>query len=345
MGIFKTTFFIVGTSIGAGFLSGAELVRFFGTERVLLPVLLSSAVFFCLSALFLRLGKKYNGMEGALHALFGRAAKGMEVLFAALSFIPCAGMLAGLDALFPALSPLISLSGLGLVLCFLRRGMGGISLLNSLLVPVLLLFVLLSRGGTLFFPGRTGHDLGVLYAGMNSFLALPVLLEAGREAKRPVLSAFLASAVVCVSALFVLGRIFSEGAGALDAELPFLYAMRGRKSFFAASALAILTSLGSALYPLLRLCERAKRKNAAKGGVLFAAFLFSRLGLAGIVRFFYPAVGALGLLFSVVCVLHEYLFEQHHQKVHRRGKQAEDTGGSHHKVELEHLPAVHDEVS
>ena len=56
MGIVRAAFFIVGTSIGAGFISGAELVRFFRGEQFLLPVILSSVLFSLLVFVFLRLG-------------------------------------------------------------------------------------------------------------------------------------------------------------------------------------------------------------------------------------------------------------------------------------------------
>ena len=318
---------MIGTTLGAGFLSGAELVRFFGAENFLPAVLLSSAVFCLLLMLFLRLGKKYGGFEGALK-IFGRGKSYVRVFLSALSFIPCAGMLAGLDAIAPNLSPLCSLLGLFAVLLFLRRGMKGIGLLNLLLVPFLLFFVFFAaRGGLVFsYPSLKGSPLlGVVYAGMNTLLAAPVLLDAGRTMKKPVLSSLCASAVIGICASCVLGVIYREGAGAIFAELPFLYAMEGSVVFQIASALAILTSLASALYPLLKLCEEfssSKKKYAAKGFVLLAAFALSRMGLKGIVDSLYPVIGVLGLAFSAVCVFYEYFFDKHDQKVHRRRKQA-----------------------
>ncbi len=349
MGVFGAAAFIVGTSLGAGFLSGAELVRFFGAERFLPSVILSSAVFFLLCTLFLCLGKKHGGYDGAL-SIFGRGKGAVKLVLSALSFVPCAGMLAGLDAILPKLSPLSSLLGLLLVLLFLGKGMKGIGALNSVLVPVLLFFVFYSaKDGLVFsYPALSGKIwLGIVYAGMNIFLGVPVLLDAGRNIKKPVLSAALAALAIAACAVCVLGVVYREGAGAIFAELPFLYAMRGSKIFHIASALAILTSLASAVYPLLRLCDgikSVKKKNAARGGLLLAAFALSRLGLSGIVKFFYPAMGVLGITFSAVCIFYEYLFEKHDQKVHCRGKHAKNDGRAHDEVKLKHLTAVHDEI-
>lgn len=352
MGIFKTVFLIVGTSIGAGFLSGAELVRFFRTGSYFLPVLCSAAEYFALSALLLALGRRHGGYRGATDALFGRAAPAVRGALLLCAFVPCAGMLAGLDALAPHFSPLLSCAGLLFVCLALSRGMKGIAALNAALVPVLLAFVFFfTRGEKNFFlptvpNGLGGFAGGAVYAGMNVFFAAPVFLEAGKDVCHVAASSLGAALVIALSALCILGIVFREDA--LDAELPFLYALHGeRKLFSLAVALAILTSLASSLYPLLSACDRFPRgkKYAAKGFVLSAAFALSRFGLGGIVRIFYPIVGVLGLIFSALCVLDEYLFQKDHKKIHSRGEQAQNDGRAHHEVEFEHLPAVHDEIA
>lgn len=353
MGVVQTALFIVGTSIGAGFISGAELVRFFHGERFFLPLLLSCALFAALLYLFMRLGKEHGGYEGALSALFSKGAPYVKCALSLCALIPCAGMLAGLDALAPGLKPLPSLLGLALAAVFVRRGIKGVSLLNLVLVPCLLAFVFLyARGDKSYFypavPASYGGFLGgIFYAGMNAFLAAPVLLDAGKEVKRLLPSALLSALVVFVSAVLILGKIYREGAGALGAEMPFLYVMQGKKIFSVAVACSILTSLVSSLYPLYCLSERfsGRKKTAARGAILLTAFSVSRVGLGGIVGYFYPALGALGIALSVFCIFHQYLFKQHHKKVHSGGKQTEDAGGGHHKVELKHLPAVNDKIA
>ena len=351
VGVIQSTLFIVGTSIGAGFLSGAELVSFFPTGGFFLPVIFSSALFCAACVLFLSLGKKYGGFTGAVGALFGRASKAMLIFVSLCSFIPCAGMLAGLDALFPQYRPLPALAGLLLVLCFLKKGMKGISLLNAVLVPFLLAFVLIFGCGNLsvvrFRCGFTPFFGGALYAFMNAFLAIPVLLDAGKGMKRLFPPAFFASCILAFAALCILSSVHAAGEGALGAAMPFLYVMRGRRLFFVAASCAILTSLASAIYPPLRLCDgfRGKKKYAAKGIVLLAAFALSRFGLAGIVRFLYPVLGVFGMTVSALCILNEYFFEKHHEKIHSRGKQTENAGRAHYEVELKHLPAVYYEIT
>ncbi len=354
MGIIGATFFIVGTSIGAGFISGAELVRFFPCERFLLPILISSAAFCAMCVVFLSAGRRYGGYKGAVNAFFGRAAPAVIALICFSGFVPCAGMLAGLDALLPDLKPLASIIGLLIAWVIAKNGAKGISVMNFVLVPALLFFVFFYGRGSLefYYPFRAGFygiGGGILYAGMNAFLAAPVLMEAGKSMKRVVPPSILASAVIAACAVCILGKIYREGAGAIGAEMPFLYAMRGNRIFYAASALAIMTSLTASVYPLFSACNgiRAGRaaKNAAKAGMLFAAFALSRLGLGGIVRYFYPVLGAFGLFLSAFGIFHDYFFQKHHKEIHSCGEQAENASRAHDEVELENLPAVNDKIS
>lgn len=335
MKVFQGALFIVGGTIGAGFISGAELVRFFYGEKFVLPVLLSSGFFFAMSSLFLLLGRRYGGYREAIGRLFARGASVVHGLFFLCAFVTSAGMLAGLDALKPSLSPLLSLCGLLVACVFLQRGMGGISRLNLVLVPLLLGFVFFYAFGKMSFTyplHGSGIAGGVLYAGMNSMLIAPVLMDAGKEMRRPVLSAGIAAVIVAAAAVCVLGRIYHEGAGAIGAELPFLYVMQGKRVFSVAVALAILTSLVSSLYSPFTACNsfKGKKKYAAKGLTLLAAFALSRVGLTGIVSYIYPAIGVAGLFFSALCIFNKYLLEKYHKKVHSCGKDAENTGGAHH---------------
>ncbi len=354
MRILRATFFIVGTSIGAGFISGTELVRFFRGKQFFLPVVISSVIFAALVCLFLRVGNRHGGYRGAMRFLFKKAAPAAEGTVCILSLVPAAGMLAGLDALLPNLSPLLSLCAIVVSVFCVWRGTKGISFLNLLLVPALLVFVWGFGWGNFSFryPTEIGviapYFGGILYAGMNAFLAAPVLLDAGKDIKCSLPPALLAALCVGVSAVCILGKVYGEGAGAISAEMPFLFVMRDAKIFFVAVALAILTSLVSALYPLLTVFDSVKKRTkriAAKGGALLAAFLLSRLGLSGIVNYFYPLLGGVGLCFSAVCIFNEELFKKHHEKVHSRRKHAKDHCCAHHKVKFKHLPAVHDQVA
>ena len=69
--------FIIGTSIGAGFLSGAELVRFFHTEGFFLPVMLGAVAMFAIGA-----------NAGLLRAIVGALSVAGVTLAARVAFPP-----------------------------------------------------------------------------------------------------------------------------------------------------------------------------------------------------------------------------------------------------------------
>ena len=102
MGLFRGVFFILGGAIGAGFISGAELVRFFHTKYFLLSLFSASALFGLLVWRFLVLGKKYGGFAGTMQALFGRAEKWVRAALSLCSFVPC-GDACGARCACPAL--------------------------------------------------------------------------------------------------------------------------------------------------------------------------------------------------------------------------------------------------
>lgn len=343
MGVLQGACFIVGGAIGAGFITGAELVAFFGPEGALFCALASSVLFCGMCMLFLRLGKKYGGFRGTLEKLFKRAAPAARIFITLCAFIPSAAMLAALDSLLFALRPLPSLLGLLFSAVALRRGTRGISLVNSVLSPALVLFLLVFGG----VPASGGHAYagGALYAGLNVFLMAPVLMDAGREMKSPLASSLLAACCVFLCSAAVLGRV--ERAGTAGAEMPYLAALGESPLFPVAAVAAIFTSLVASLYPVLSLADGlyGGKKIAAKGLVLLAAFMLSRLGLSSIVARLYPLQGLAGLFLSVFAIFHEKFLQQGDEKVHHRRKKGKDYRRRHQKVELEHLPAVHDEVS
>lgn len=113
---------MVGTVIGAGFVSGRELLQFFGCFRIS-TVYCTGFAFLFSFLLCVRLGKIYGGFEGALKGVFGRLSRFVKAVILFGSFVSCAGMLSGLNSLLPHAKPFLSLAFL--CLCLLRFRKGG----------------------------------------------------------------------------------------------------------------------------------------------------------------------------------------------------------------------------
>lgn len=348
MGVLRATLFLAGLSIGAGFVSGAELVFFLGSQRIIGGIALFTVAYFFMCRLILSLGKKYGGYDGAIDRLFGKCAKIVRRIFPLFSLIPCAGMLSGLDGLLPQCAPLFSCFGILVALIVLQYGIRGISVVSVALVPILIAAIVCNgRGVSWTYPMQQTVVLGGLqYAGMNVFLSLPTLFDAGMEIKSIWRSSLAASVLVGGTAAAVLGRIMFEGAGAIQANFPLLYVMKGDKLYFFLIAIAVFSSLTSAIYGLFRGSNDSGRATIAMKAVLLGlAFVLSRFGWNRIIRYCYPLLGFLGIVFSLFCIFYEYFFKQYDKKIHSGGKQAQYHRCGHYKIEAKHLPTVDDKIA
>lgn len=257
-------FSLFGAVVGAGFMTGAELVRFFPLCAAFAHAAVAAGLFAACFLLLFDAGRKCGGFEGALRCC-GRAAPVFRALLHFASFITCAAMLAGLDGavrtgfgLHYAL-PAAALCALPAMFFVARRGMRGVAALSAALVPVMAA-VFAARAGDIpagFTPSSPQSAFtsltGVcLYAAMNCFLAAPLACDAGREgAGRGGCIAAAALIGFCIAA--ALGAV--ARAGTAGEEMPFLAAGGGGPAAVACIC-AVLTTLFSSFYPLARAAEQ-----------------------------------------------------------------------------------------
>ena len=266
-------FSLFGAVVGAGFMTGAELVRFFPLCAAFAHAAVAAGLFAACFLLLFDAGRKCGGFEGALRCC-GRAAPVFRALLHFASFITCAAMLAGLDGavrtgfgLRYAL-PVAALCALPAMFFVARRGMRGVAALSAALVPVMAA-VFAARAGDIpagFTPSSPQDAFasltGVcLYAAMNCFLAAPLACDAGREgAGRGGCIAAAALVGFCIAA--ALGAV--ARAGTAGEEMPFLAAGGGGLTAVACIC-AVLTTLFSSFYPLARAAEQYSAEKEGKG--------------------------------------------------------------------------------
>lgn len=266
-------FSLFGAVVGAGFMTGAELVRFFPLRAAFAHAAVAAGLFAACFLLLFDAGRKCGGFEGALRCC-GRAAPVFRALLHFASFITCAAMLAGLDGavrtgfgLRYAL-PVAALCALPAMFFVARRGMRGVAALSAALVPVMAA-VFAARAGDIpagFTPSSPQSAFtsltGVcLYAAMNCFLAAPLACDAGREgAGRGGCIAAAALIGFCIAA--ALGAV--ARAGTAGEEMPFLAAGGGGLAAVACIC-AVLTTLFSSFYPLARAAEQYSAEKGGKG--------------------------------------------------------------------------------
>lgn len=335
----KAIFIILGSIIGAGFISGRELVRFFGDAYP--PFLLFAACFFAFGIfIFLRAGNRYGGFVGFCKKAFGRRAPLVRGVFYLSSFVVVTAMLAGVNALEEKYAPFIAVLSAGICLLIVRRGMGGLGAFNLFLVPSILVyvFVCLGKAGR-FALVKSVKDPGmgilfcILYVCMNLFLSASVLLDCGARLKKEwILPTACVSAGILGGCIALILAAVSACPGAKEHTMPLMSVIRRQGIYPLISYFGILTTLISAYYPLHAAAGKFRNKNAVRAVLLGAASLFSLFGLKDIVEFVYPLLGVFGFLLLAVCAFYDELFQKFYGKVHQSRQKAKHQRGRHDEV-------------
>lgn len=290
----KLFFVFCGAVLGAGFLSGGELVGFFGS-RNLICLLISCALFFIGFAF---IGEKQDRFT--------------KVAYLIADGVFSSAMLSGLDEIAWQTGvlfgfPVVSVLSLVLFHFLLSGNIGKLEKVNCVLMPlsVIIIFAAAVIAEPISAPninaGAKDAINAVLYACMNLFVALPSVSAAAKnKGKGALISAALVFAAFFVAFAWLILSVSPPTA------LPLIDMARGTPLYFALVAAVFLgsfTSLLCYLYPLKSfIAERTackKRRNLYCFLLYCALFSLSRAGITAIIKYFYPLVGALGL-FAIV---------------------------------------------
>lgn len=340
--IFELITLIIGTIIGAGFISGAELLHFFPTHGYLYYLIFAGLLFIVSFSLLYTCGKKYGGFLGVIQIVFKKSSIIVYICMLLASIILCGSMLAGFVSslqLFFGIKkflPLYSLLLLIIVFLVAFKGVKAVLQLNAILVPFMVILVLCfcklpTTYQTVQMPTFSVVLKIILFVAFNLFLSAPVVCDLGathrqeelkvqRQAstlwqkKRSILqerniAIFLATVIIILSAATILENIVRCN-GAMEQTLPFLYTIQGKiaKNLFAISAIGgILTTLFAAYYTLHSSVNNVKHSIYYR--LLFAtcAYVLSIMGLKYIIQYCYPVIGAIGLLFLIVLAVHLFV--------------------------------------
>jgi uncharacterized membrane protein YkvI len=308
--ILRTVFLITGTIIGAGFITGAELISFFGANNFLTPVIM--ATFFIglvLAVIFCSLKNAENSTDGVgklTHGKFYRTA----TCFSSLVF--SASTLAGIDAL---LNTVVNLGGfqvgsivvITLVSVFSKHGVKGMEKLNFFLMPIIIialnLLIFSKQSINLSNLEKTtvkGGAKSLLYVFINVFISIPVMSETlqNKSKKALVTISFVVGIIIGLQALIILVAVKNSGINAYT-DMPLYYALyNGEFSaiYFTSMLTCALTSAFTTYYPLYQYSKK-KANGFGLGVCALLTLIFSKLGLEKIVSYAYPIVGSFGVLF------------------------------------------------
>ncbi len=312
---------MLGTIIGAGFFSGRELVGFFGTDYFIIFLVIAGLLMTVSFISVYGVSRRFGGLDEINRKLFhnSRLIK-YSILFT--SFVCLSGMLAGLDAVWESFNvlprvPVLSILVL-LVLVFTSRfGIKGVSKLNIILVPLILIIILylVSCGNDLnffektelnFTSGVVGFFKALLYVCMNVFFTVPIIAEMAHKKSKInlIVSSFFTVMILVIFAILILAVISGAGENAKQNHFPFLYAITSNTSILIYKItlfVSILTSALTSYYPLYNHVNTySKRGNCL---LFVSAFLASRCGFDVIIDYVFPLISGIGALFIVRCIV------------------------------------------
>ncbi|MDR1093069.1 MAG: hypothetical protein LBL66_02855 [Clostridiales bacterium] len=323
----RTAFFLTGTVIGAGFASGKELVSFFGAFGFWAIFLsaLCGLLFVLGFRLFMRIGRRLepDSAEEINAALFGKFSLAADIFILLNFVIGSAAMLSASGSLFDAVTktdfavPWFSLFTAAVVFVCVLTGMKGLVRINAVIMPVLTAFLACAALASIFTGGGNGAVTqtsavfapglwaAFTYAGMNFMQSFPVIARAGvglddRAMKR---GTAVGGAILGALMVLIIFGVYAGGAGAAASDLPLLVlAGGGGKVMFYLCALAVWLALGASLLASVfslseGLRNYLKCRWLSVAAVLLVALTVSMLGFSAIVKYFFPAQGALGLAY------------------------------------------------
>lgn len=337
LNICKIAFAYVGTVVGAGFASGQEVLRFFTIygQSSIWAIIFSALIFIYVGKRILLLGKDLDAtsISDINRKIFSFISPAVTGYMLIAMVIICTAMMAGSGALFEEylgvsrhLGILIT-SFIAIIVIFF--GMEGILSVNSIIVPILIIFNVIIFASNFFrldianiFPSETvfvkasALDIiksGLSYSSFNIILSAGVLAPMGREIRN---SKILAAGGV-LGGIFLAAMLLGSNYCLLvnvpyiyNYEMPMLLIFNKAGSIiskFYAIILwgSIFTTLIANLFTIISIIREKIKFSSFTASliVLACSYILSFLGFSHIVSIFYPILGLIGVIFIIMIVL------------------------------------------
>ncbi|MDF2927596.1 MAG: rane protein [Paenibacillaceae bacterium] len=332
--ILQIAFTYMGTIVGAGFATGKEILLFFTRYGWTATITIAAA-----TVLFVWIGIKLmliahdigaESYEDLNKELFGpRIGEVVSLFTLVILFGVTSVMLAAGGSLFREHLELPYQAGLFLTLLLtyllLNKGMSGILAVNSVVVPIMLLFTAAIVWNTSSSPGSDNwltlsgnfpwHRVWfapILYASYNLAMAQAVLVPLGRTIKdKRVLfwGGMAGGAGIGVLLLACHYSLSAKMPGITGYEIPMGHLIQPLGKFVQFLYVLvifseILTTFLSNVYGLaLQLKQRAKLNlRLIIIGILAGCYLISQIGFSKLLEVLYPLFGVVSLVWFVMLI-------------------------------------------
>lgn len=298
-------FTIIGSIIGAGFISGREILSFFSGCNII-----ATAIFlFFLFTFFIYQSLIISDSDNILKPFY------LPFLLVA-SLIILSGMISALNVVFCDLFNLEKNLFFGITFAILsyftiRNGIGVFVKISLYFVPFIIIFLIIVF--IYYDKDLLSYNLinsilikSVGYSGLNVFLSNSLLKSIGKNTtkKQAIIIAIITSFIL----IFLLVVIFSitngKGLSVTNSPMPILSLVSDNRAFkiiyYVISIIAILSTLISSHYTLVDFFNGFKHKKIANALILLLAFAISQLGFYRIIDKIYPFLGFLGAVYIFI---------------------------------------------
>ena len=333
---FKIISIYIGTVIGAGFASGREIIDFFGVYGLkgLLGMIICGCIFASIGGFFLSsiYELKIRNYRELLNYIFGdKLSLIIETIIAIFLFVGFSIMLSGSGAIFSEEFNLPHSFGIYLmaVLCFIVFifSIKGLSLINTILVPILIVGIVFLSSSLMLKEGFTFSNAegvrftnkgnfissSILYCGFNSLLVtvvlsslLPLIPNKSTALRGGIIGGFSLGIIGC----FILIPLLILYTEIFNLEIPMLkvseyVSIYYRSIFSIVLWLAMFTTAIANGYGFIE-------NSSNKINRTIVAFIFcicgipvAKLGFSDLVSTMYPIFGYIGgiILIASICKL------------------------------------------
>lgn len=319
---------IVGTFIGAGFVSGKEIYNYFSRFGFLLIVMVSLSImlFYFFVQICLNIGRRIKDRNNYFYECFGRAGGVFKFALLLANFILVGSMLSGSFEVFDVwfskeISYILVVILMLLTLYLIQRDFSVFSKINTLLIPFLLSLILvvciiyLVRGEYVILNINTNTFKALFsvvdYVCFNLLTLGVFLIEiGGNYSEYQIKKASLwASIIIGILLLFVALTLFIGNSLIACVAMPLVTISFSISKIMGvlmqvAVFIGLFTSLISTSYVSFNYVnDKIKNKWISSGIVFVVGLLVSLLGFSFIVVNLYAVMGGLGLIFliSIFC--------------------------------------------
>lgn len=329
----ESLFLLIGSFVGAGFASGKEVFNFFTVFHVngfISIFVFSLLTFFTIyRVLMIRYTQKIESYSDFLNLITSRYPLLdhrffllVINLFLIISFYI---MIIALSTLFEYQLGIhrIIIIFVTILFCypiFKKENIHFIFMMNTLLMPLLILFIIFLSTQTIHPISLNFNEVSslgfsiinsILYFSYNSLLVIPMLFNIKMKSKKYVfLLAFLFSFILLILTLLINVILLSNITLISHVDLPILTICHSLTNsftyfYFLIMLSAIVTTLLSSGYSFVKNLS-SHSSNIALLIFLSFSFLFSLFSFSNLVSIFYPFFGLLGLLQIFLILYNKY---------------------------------------